>query len=77
MAHDYDVTGQKRSIELSDDGSRFEHVWKVSYQVKGSSHPNIVSHVTVPLAGLDADTVHDKIRSQINTANSIAFHHGR
>jgi len=72
MADTWQVTGQRLDTELSDNGTGFTPVWRVSYTVTSGAAKGTKGYVNVPADQYNADTVQQAINAQVTHLHKVA-----
>lgn len=68
----WQVTGQRLDTELSDTGTGFTPVWRVSYKITSGKAIGTTGYVNVPADQHNADTVARAINSAVYHLDKVA-----
>lgn len=72
MAQTWTVTSQRLDTELSDSGTGFVPVWRVSYSVNSGAAAGTTGYVNIPASQYNADTVKAAIDAQVTHLHNVA-----
>lgn len=69
---EWTVTGQRLDTELSDSGTGFTTVWRVSYKVTSGPATGTTGYVNIPADQHNADTVARAINAAVYHLDKVA-----
>lgn len=72
MATGYQILSQKQNVQINPQGTGFQNVWDVSYQVTDGPSKGTTGTVSVPEADHNADYVGKAIQTKISALDAIA-----
>jgi hypothetical protein len=68
----WSITGQRLDTELSDTGTGFTTVWRVSYKVTSGPATGTTGYVNIPADQHNADTVAKAINAAVYHLDKVA-----
>lgn len=72
MADNYSILNQRPDVELSDTGTGFQDVWRITYKVTGGPSTGTVGTVSVTNDKHNAAYVKQAIEAKIASLDAIA-----
>jgi hypothetical protein len=66
------ITGQRLDTELSDTGTGFTPVWRVSYKVTSGPATGTTGYINVPADQHNADTVAKAVSAAVYNLDKVA-----
>lgn len=72
MAENWKVLSQKQGTEINSQGSGFEDVWVIQYQVTTGPSKGTIGSLSVPEEDHNATFIADAINDKVNALDEIS-----